>query len=295
MRPLLFTCVIALLVLSAFTKKKNKPKLPDEFVYVPGGTYSIAPHDEPFDVNKHRKSIRGFYMSKYEITNLQYKQFLAEMKNALPTDEFSKLYCDTSRWDRAPLAYCAPMSSRSYAYHRHPVFKDYPVLNVNHDAIKKYCEWLQTKLIKDNPNYTIEVQLPAKDEWTYAAMGGRRLAIYPWSNYYLQNNKGEFLCNYKQVGDVAISRNKETGFPQVTNDPSTNNGGPMLAKSFTANGFGLYNMCGNVAEMIAEPGICMGGSWDDYGGDVTTRSEAKYDVADPTVGFRPIIFASEKK
>lgn len=47
--------------------------------------------------------------------------------------------------------------------------------------------------------------------------------------------------------------------------------------------------------MIQERGICMGGSWDDYGGDVTTRSEANYKEPAPTIGLRPVIIVSEKK
>ena len=41
--------------------------------------------------------------------------------------------------------------------------------------------------------------------------------------------------------------------------------------------------------MIREKGICMGGSWNDYGGDVHICSEATYERSAPTVGFKPVI------
>ena len=52
-------------------------------------------------------------------------------------------------------------------------------------------------------------------------------------------------------------------------------------------------MCGNVAEMIVEKGIGMGGSWNDYGGDVHIRAAVNYQTAAPTIGFRPLIIIKE--
>ena len=46
--------------------------------------------------------------------------------------------------------------------------------------------------------------------------------------------------------------------------------------------------------MIADKGIGMGGSWNDYGGDVHIKAEYKYQSISPAVGFRPIIVVKEK-
>ena len=48
-------------------------------------------------------------------------------------------------------------------------------------------------------------------------------------------------------------------------------------------------MCGNVAEMISEKGIALGGSWKDTGYDVRIESTANYTEPSPTVGFRPMM------
>lgn len=61
------------------------------------------------------------------------------------------------------------------------------------------------------------------------------------------------------------------------------------SQSFYPNDWGLYNMSGNVAEMISEKGIAMGGSWHDTGYDVRTESAQSYTDASPLIGFRPVL------
>ena len=181
-------------------------------------------------------------------------------------------------------------------YHRHPAYNNYPAVNISHEGAVNYCKWLQEKLEKDNPEFNIEVKLPSKEQFIWAAMGRRNQAMFPWGQYYLRNKKGERMCNFKLVHDGHVYRNRKTGKPEVAEPPV---GYPETAtftatvKSFTPNDFGLYNMCGNAAEMIAEKGNAMGGSWNDYGGDVHIRAQANYDRSAATVGFRPIIVVSE--
>ena len=105
------------------------------------------------------------------------------------------------------------------------------------------------------------------------------------------------MCNFKRVNDGAIYRNRITGRPEVAEgagEYSRTSFYTANAKSFYPNDYGLYNMCGNAAEMISEKGIAMGGSWNDYGADVHIKAEATYKGSAPTVGFRPIIKVSEK-
>jgi len=52
---------------------------------------------------------------------------------------------------------------------------------------------------------------------------------------------------------------------------------------------GLYNMSGNVAEMIQEKGIACGGGWRSCGYDVQITSTEKYDHSDVDLGFRYFI------
>lgn len=306
MRRLLLFCIAALLLLSAFdTRKKEKPKLPAEFIYVPAGTYSTWDPDDNYYYRGKKKatdsskiiSVAGFYMSRYEVSNLQYRQFYNEVSVGMTEEEKEKIACDSLGW-RMELNYCEPMVEY---YYRHPGYNDYPMSNVSYDGATKYCEWLQQKIQKDNPNFIVEVKIPTRRQWIWAASGGRSQAMYPWGNWYLRNKKGEYLCNFRRVNDHSIVRNKTTGKPEIAADDRGIAGNlsgsafyTVAVKSFYPNDFGLYNMCGNVAEMIDEKNICVGGSWNDYGGDVQIRAENTYEVSAPTVGFRPLIIVTEK-
>jgi formylglycine-generating enzyme required for sulfatase activity len=302
-------CVLSLFFLAAFSpRKKNKLKLPDGFVMVPPGSfYSATPKEDPYfhglTKNKIEKdsskinAINSFFISKCEVTNLQYKQFYNEVSAGLTPEEKEKIACDTLGWQQ-PLTYGEPLVKY---YYQHPAYNNYPVVNISYEGAIKYCQWLQQKIQADNPAYTIEVKLPEKNQWIYAAQGGRSNSIFPWGNYYLRNKKGEFMCNFKRLGDQSIVRDRETGKPIVIEMSTGNNGGlndqafyTADVKSYYPNDWGLYNMCGNVAEMVNEKGTAMGGSWNDYGGDVHIKSESLFDKPSPTIGFRPVITIKEK-
>lgn len=214
---------------------------------------------------------------------MQYRKFLAESG-----DQF---VCDTQAWSKVT-SYPEPMVKY---YFRHPTYDQYPVVNVSQEGAKAYCSWLQQNIQKENPDLEIKIMLPSRNEWIWAAQGGRSQAMFPWANYYLRNKKGEPMCNYRHVNDAVVYRNRSTGKPEIAEFESADKlYFTSAVKSFYPNDYGLYNMCGNAAEMISEKGIAMGGSWNDYGADVKIRSYANYEKASPTIGFRPIIFVKEK-
>lgn len=310
MKHLFITCTAAFLLLNAFAPgKKKTPKLPDSFVYVPAGTYYDADRAKKTEAETVASaktivwkidssaiiSIGIFYISKYEVTNLQYRQFYAEVSAGLTNEEKEKIACDTLGW-RQELTYNEPLVEY---YYRHPAYNDYPAVNIPYEGALQYCNWLQQKIQTDNPAFEIEVKLPGKIQWIYAAQGGRSNAMYPWGNYFLRNRKGEFLCNFTHLGDESIVRNRQTGKAEVTYGRTFSSHFGSLSttpvKSFYPNDYGLYNVCGNAAEMIADKGIAMGGSWKDYGGDVHIKAETQYEGPAPTLGFRPLIIVKEKK
>jgi formylglycine-generating enzyme required for sulfatase activity len=271
-------------MLVSFTiNKKPKLRLPKEFVYIPAGSYT-RPADSMV------VSTAGFYMNKYEVSNLQYRNFLNEVIPGLNESQKQAISCDSTGWSDLA-TYAEPL--RKF-YFRHSSFNQYPVVNISYEGALSYCKWLEEKLQKENPGYQIIVQIPGKDQWIWAAMGGRINAIYPWGNFYLRNRQGEYLCNFKRVMEHTIHRNAVSGRPEIATPETESSIYTSSINSFRPNDYGLFNMCGNAAEMVTEKGIAMGGSWNDYGGDVHIRSESRFAKRAATVGFRPVVIVKQK-
>src|SRR5882757_9389863 len=90
----IFVVTIIISFLSSFSFfKKDKPKLPKEYVYVPAGTFWEGDQD-----TGKRISIWSFYISKYEISNLQYRTFLNEVKDSISQEECEKISVDSTEW-----------------------------------------------------------------------------------------------------------------------------------------------------------------------------------------------------
>lgn len=144
------------------------------------------------------------------------------------------IYPDTLVWIRDfGYSYNEPYA-RNYFWH--PAFDDYPVVGVNWKQANAFCHW-RTKLWNDfrgddEPN-TENFRLPTEAEWEYAARGGQELAPYPWGGYYVRNAKGCLLANFK---------------PGRGNYPEDGGLYTVKADAYFPNGYGLYNMSGNVAE-----------------------------------------------
>ena len=64
--------------------------------------------------------------------------------------------------------------------------------------------------------------------------------------------------------------------------------------SYFPNDIGLYDVVGNVAEMIDENGKACGGSWNDLPVACTIRSVSNYSKPSATVGFRVFMEVIEK-
>lgn len=153
-----------------------------------------------------------------------------------------------------------------------------------------YCLWL-TDLYNNDPQRKfrkVAFCLPDTTEWMKAARGGRKNAIYPWGNYYLRDKKGEYLCNMKQVNESFIVSDT-SGNPVMDRAISPFAGAAYYTTkvdSFSPNDLGIYNMSGNVAEMIIEKGIAKGGGWNSFGGEVTIGSVRQFNGIWPDIGFR---------
>jgi len=155
------------------------------------------------------------------------------------------IYPDTTVWARDfNYAYNEPLFQQ-YFWHR--AYADYPVVGVTWDQARAFADY-KTK-IKANYNSgqknlqkPMAFRLPTEAEWEYAARGGMENATYPWGGPNLTDDRGCYLANFKPKRGSYIE-DEEKGTYLYT----------APVKSFPKNGYGLYDMAGNVAEWTLSP------------------------------------------
>ncbi|MBT3422286.1 MAG: SUMF1/EgtB/PvdO family nonheme iron enzyme [Bacteroidetes bacterium] len=241
----------------------------------------------------------SLYASKYELSNKLYRMFEYDLLKSNQSEFFKIALIDSNVWT-------SPNEPMVIYYHRHPNYNDYPVVGVSHEAAKLFCNWLTDKYnISPKRKFKkVIFRLPTESEWELAARGGRLNTVYPWGGPYLRNSKGRFLCNFQNIGDENIIYDSLTNkfvveFYNSPNKADTIISGTLLrttvpVTSFYNNNIGLYNIAGNVAEMVNEKGISRGGGWRSPGGDVQNESRAFYSKPDNDLGFRIFMVVIEE-
>ncbi len=241
-----------------------------------------------FDIKAINESLTkindSLYASKYEVSNKLYMSFLNYLKNSNNAQLLITAQIDSLKW-KDPLSCNEPYVQ---FYHLHPAYQNYPVVNINYEAAKLFCEWLteQSNTDKKRKFKKVVFKLPSEKEWIIAAQAGNHEAIYPWKGNKLYNNSNKLRCNFKrQTSDTSALEAKKIENKDVL--------API--NSYWKNNFGIYNMSGNVAEMINEKGILKGGSWKDNSEYLKIDTKYFYDGnAQTFVGFRYFVAVLEK-
>lgn len=263
--------------------EKTAKKQLDEFcAYVPSGNTLIE---------KDTVSVQGFYMSKGEVTNIQYQEFLADLRRKGELDKLKIAEPDTTNWNTE-----LKWNNQKYVdyYFSHPAYQNYPVVNVSKEGAELYCEWLSEKYDSlSGGELKLKFRIPTHIEWLRAANGSRMKSSYSWGGPYLRNTKGQVLANFVRFGAENITRNEETEIYEVTTknigynfDDDADVTAPSI--SYWPNEFGIYNMNGNVSEMISDKDLVVGGDWRSPGYDIRNESTRAYKGSSVTVGFRVI-------
>ena len=160
--------------------------------------------------------------------------------------------------------------------------ENHPVIFVNRYDVDAYMKW-RTK--KEGRIY----RLPTAPEFEHAARGGLSGAKFPWGN-----DSPEGKANYDAKGERTFAQWRQFLKPVESNQP---------------NGHGLYDMAGNVWQMVdtypddaiarfkyrvvdpvEEENSLAGGSWarSDYYLRCGVRGGASPGIRHPDIGFRPV-------
>lgn len=212
---------------------------------IPGGLYGIGSNKKngfeyDFEGPKVTVKIDSFYIDETQVTNEEFKKFVDEtgyiteaermgwsyvFRYFLPDNIENKIEVHKAPWWIAVenANWSAPLGKGSSINE----IMDHPVVHVTRNDAVAYCKWAGKRL-------------PTEAEWEIAAKGGTNNEEYFWGDD-LKSEMNKY-CNTWQ-GEFPSLNTKEDGYD-----------GTAPVKTYLPNGYGLYEMIGNVWEWCVNPG-----------------------------------------
>lgn len=275
--------------LSAMALEWLASGVPEDMVPIPGGTFQMGDSFSEGNTDElplHTVTLSPFYMSRYEITNAQYKDFLNSAKSlgliSIGADNIvykagsgtSYPYCDTYQsstysqinWNGSVFT-VRTKSGRDMS--------NDPMVMVSWYGAVAYCNWLSQQQGKPQC-YNLSTwaydpavkgyHLPTEAQWEYAARGGLKdpYRRFPWgddiyhtqANYYSSSSytydKSSTRGYHPLWNDGVYPYTSPVGFFDGTLKYKANYNWPGGLTSYQtesgANNYGLYDMAGNVYE-----------------------------------------------
>jgi formylglycine-generating enzyme len=241
--------------------KKLKKILGQNWAFIPAGNAKL---------DENTQNVEDFYILRTEISNLDYLTFLESIEDK-KSIQYKTALPDTTVWKNNNTAF---NDSYMTQYFRYPGFREYPVVGISHENALLYCKWLENKINSQlEGDMRVVVKLPSESEWVRAARGNNHEQIYAFEGTDLKNKKGSPLANYKKEKPIISA-----GMIITTG-----------IKSYRPNEFGIYQMSGNLAEMLDEPKKVKGGSWNMPADALKIDESEIVNYPANNVGFRPIL------
>jgi formylglycine-generating enzyme required for sulfatase activity len=219
-------------------------------VWIPCGTFTMGSNQHyPEESPRHSATVEGFWIDQYQITNEQFGRFVAatghitlaerppnpkDYPGALPEmlqpasvvfrkpDHRVDLGNHYNWWSYVPGAdWRHPEGPNSSIADR----AQHPVVHVAFEDAEAYAKW-------------VGKQLPTEAEWEFAARSGLEGADYAWGDEFAPN--GRQMANTWQ-GDFPLENLRTDGYE-----------GTSPVGRFPANGYGAFDMIGNVWEWTTD-------------------------------------------
>ncbi len=213
-------------------------------VHIPGGPALVGtntpqiPDDGESPLRKTK--LEPFLIGATPVTNAEFAAFVANTGYVTDAERFGWSFVF---WAQVPDSYGATRGVVEVEWWRHvdgaywaapngpgtegACFPDHPVVHISWADARAYCNWVGGRL-------------PSEAEWEHAARGGLGDVPFPWGDAE-PDDDAHTPCNIWQGQ-----------FPEV-NTSRDGYAATAPAQSFAPNGYGLYNMVGNVWEWTSEP------------------------------------------
>ncbi len=232
--------------------------------YIPGGEFEMGDHhgdDFPDELPVHAVMLDSFFMSKFEITYQQYCDYLNSALTSGSIYLSSSMVYGTGNGQ----PYCDTVENSAYnqILYGGGVFSlrtkggrdmsDDPMIEVSWYGAAAYCNWRSSEEGYESC-YNLSTwdcdfskhgyRLPTEAEWEYSARGGEHSPYYRfgWGDT-ISHSQANYLADPDDYSyDVSLT----SYYHPDWNDGIQPSTAPV--GSFSANGFGLYDIAGNVYE-----------------------------------------------
>ncbi|PZV19131.1 MAG: gliding motility-associated lipoprotein GldK [Pseudanabaena sp.] len=248
-------------------------------VAITGGTFRIGADDHyPEEKSIEDVTVDGFCMDKYEITNAQFAQFVKETgyvtiaERPIPKEQFPNLsdaerspgsltFEPPAEGTKVPAPYMSWWHWTQGANWQQPEGpssslkgrENYPVVHIAYKDAQAYAAWAGKSL-------------PTEAQWEFAARGKLKDAIFSWGNTYSPKKANTWQ------GEFPIANTKEDGYI-----------GTAPVGTFPPNGYGLYDMTGNVWEWTVDWYIPGHQVMEHQVNPVVSKPEQSFDPREPDV------------